>query len=103
MDEEEMQKGVRESATVLLLLSERIFHRDRYWVTDKEVGYAMDQGKPLLCIGHDFDFSEKCLAMAESPHLCESCREVKPTFQPYARAIISAIECVSWPSQRDLT
>ena len=50
-------------------------------------------------IGRDFNFDVKCRATDEA-HLRETCREVKPAFQPYARAVISAIECIRWVSQR---
>ena len=101
VDEEEMQQGVRESAALIVLLTHEIFHRDRVWVWGKEVQYAIDLGKPIICIReHSFDFdSPKCTGLGEHIHLHETCASVMPVFQPYARAIISATECLSWSTE----
>ena len=99
VDEQEMQKGVRNSAAQILLLTHEIFHRDRVWVCTKEVQYAIDIGKPIICIRHhSFEFdSPKCEGLGG--HLYDTCANVRPEFQPYARAIISATECLSWSTE----
>jgi len=96
IDREAMQKGVRESAALILLLSHGVYHRDRNWVTHAEVKYAIELGKPILCIGHQFDITSKCHALGSGcVHPLECCENVAEDFQPYARAIYD-MECVSW-------
>ena len=50
-DKSAMQRGVRQSECVLLVMTKGIFHRDRFWVTNTEVKYGVKEcGKPLLCV-----------------------------------------------------
>jgi len=79
-----MQKGVRESAALILLLTHDIFHKDRVWVWSQSMQYAIDLGKPIICIrdgSFDFD-SPKCEGLGDHIHLHETCDSVSADFQP---------------------
>jgi len=51
IDSEGMQKGVKISECLLLLLTDGIFSRDRHWVTQTEVTYGVVEcNKPLIAL-----------------------------------------------------
>ena len=74
-DKDAMQLGVKLSESILLLMTQGIFHRDRFWVVKTEVMYGIEEcHKPLICVtpvdhnkGFDFDtkvsgVEEKCIS-----------------------------------------
>ena len=104
-DKHAMQTGVETSASMLLLLTPEIFCRDRFWVTQTEIMYGLEEcKKPLLCISPSvlydeekgFDFDTKCHNMSGHVHPQECCCDVEDSFQPYARAIPVSIDVASW-------
>ena len=100
-----MQKGVRESEVLLLLMTDGIFHHNRYWVTNTEVSYGVKKcDKPLICLCPQagqggFDFKDKCEGLLQNGggvHPKGCCRGVHASFQPFARAIPVALDVVDW-------
>ena len=100
MDKYAMQKGVRESECILLLLTDGIFHRDRFWVTRTEVSYAvLETDKTLICVCPSkkqggFDLDLKCHCLHNDVHLRGCCQGVDELFQPLARAIPVGLDVV---------
>lgn len=100
-DKPAMQQGVRESVSILLLLTQGIFHRDRAWVTKTEVSYGIENGSSLLCVrpvNHEsaFDFDTKCHQLVGHVHPKECCQDVDEDFQSIAKAIPVAIDIAPW-------
>ena len=91
-DKSAMQRGVRQSECVLLVMTKGIFHRDRFWVTNTEVNYGVkDCGKPLLCVLPDnyvdrFDLDVKCHHLTGQVHPLGCCENVDKHFQVTARS-----------------
>ena len=76
--------GFALAPALIVLLTHEIFPRDRVWVWGKEVQYAIDLGKPIICIrdgSFDFD-SPKCEGLGDHIHLHETCDSVSADFQP---------------------
>ena len=86
---------------VLVILTPGIFKRERNWVTHTEVKYAIDMGKPVQLLSKGFDLDTKLTAPGRCGHLKECCEGVAEDFQPYARALIRALEVGVWASQGD--
>ena len=49
-----MQHGIREADAPSSDSDPEIFHKDRYWVTHREVKYAIDLGKPIILVDGGF-------------------------------------------------
>ena len=100
MDKYAMQKGVRESECILLLLTDGIFHRDRFWVTRTEVSYGvLEDDKTLICVCPSkkqggFDLDLKCHCLHNDVHVRGCCQGVNELFQPLARAIPVGLDIV---------
>ena len=119
-----MQTAVRESECVLLVLTDKVFHRDRHWVTEVEVQYGLVQAKKPLIVAAptpgknrnqlnadlqkqeegnggdgvemEFDMQRKCHSLSGCVHLKSCCEGVAPDFQPLARAIPAALDAAPW-------
>ena len=103
-----MQNGVRKSEAILLIMTEGIFHRDRFWVTQTEVSYGIrERHKSLIAVtpvgkkDHGFNFDLKCHRLIGHVHPKGCCAGVALDFQPLARAIPVAIDVASYDVSTD--
>ena len=99
VDADSMQRGVDNADALLLVMTPGIFHKDREWVTHTEVKYAIDSKKPILLVDGGFRFEKMTDTCG---HLKECCVDVRPDFQPYARALVKALEIVKWTLDKDI-
>ena len=112
VDEPAMQRGIRESAAILLLVTPGIFEVDRKWCTHTELKYGIDlrpetcqgvapgscaHGKPLVAINFGVKLGEKLPACS---HPSITCANVRADFQPYARAMLRALNISDWANDR---
>jgi len=102
IDEEEMQKGVRESAALILLLTHacvpqgpRVGLAQGGAVRGRQRHPRHLLARPLLRLRRQVRGAERARAPARDVHG----RRRAPRLQPYARAIVSATECLSWSTQ----
>lgn len=104
---EDMQIGVRNAAVVVLLLSPGIFHKERKFVYNTEIKYALEEcHKPLMVLKINGFSSEKCKNPFNDEHdklkhHVECCDGTDPTFQPWARAILEVPTRVSLDNKID--
>jgi len=95
-------KGVEDSAAVLLLMARGLFHSDQRDVWKTELKHAIELGKPIIAISNGFKFDETFSDCGHLREVCwpQSCGGKRPamdiTFQPYARAIVRALEVIEW-------
>ena len=91
-DEDSIQQGIRDSEAIILVLTPGIFAPERRYVTNTEIKFAIDLKKPIILVDAGFTWSKLSPCM----HLVECCENVAPEFQPYARALISALQVHRW-------
>ena len=102
IDKSAMQRGIRKSECVLLVMTKGIFHRDRFWVTKTEVSYGVKEcGKPILCVlpvnyVDRFDLDVKCHNIPGEVHPVGCCENVDNDFQVMARSIPHSIDIAKW-------
>ena len=91
-DEDSIQQGIRDSEAIILVLTPGIFAPERRFVTNTEIKFAIDLKKPIILVDAGFKWEKLSPCM----HLTECCENVAPEFQPYARALISALQVHRW-------
>ena len=98
-DEAEMQRGVDHCDALVVIMTPGIFEWARHWVTHTEVKYAIDSGKPIILIDGGFKFEKQSTCQNEHPCLKEFAN-TREDFQPYARAMVRALEVIEWKGNR---
>ena len=103
---EGMQKGVRDSDMILVIMTPGIFDKERVHVWQTEIQHAIElYKKPVVLIrgvgvdknGRKISFGRKRPGCGHSAECCEG---VPDTFQPIARALIAALEVGSWANAK---
>ena len=103
---EGMQKGVRDSDMILVIMTPGIFDKERVHVWQTEIQHAIElYKKPVVMIrgvgvdknGRKISFGRK---RSGCGHSAECCEGVPDTFQPIARALIAALEVGSWANAK---
>ena len=90
-----MQKGVDKCDALVLIMTPGIFDRERHWVTHTEIKYAIDSGKPIILIDGGFKFDKQ--STCPKQHKClKEFANTSEEFQPYARAMLRALEVIPW-------
>jgi hypothetical protein len=91
-DEDSIQQGIRDSEAIILVLTPGIFAPERRYVTNTEIKFAIELQKCIILVDAGFRWDKLSPCM----HLVECCENVAPEFQPYARALISALQVHRW-------
>ena len=105
---EGMQKGVRDSDMLLVIMTPGIFHADRVHVWQTEVQHAIEvYNKPVVMIrgsGKDPKTGNKISLGRKTStgcgHSAECCENVDEKFQFIARALVAALEVGSWANAK---
>ena len=95
----EMRKAVRQSAVVLVFLTNGIFTRP--WCRDVEMYEAIVHQKPFVLVrrtkgDHAFlDYNKECCASTSAEWFDLSSRVI-PSFEPVAKRLIAGCEMIEW-------